>query len=228
MKKITVIVQARCGSTRFPNKVLKRINKLSLIEIIFRRLKKSKQINDFFLATTKNKSDNCLVKLFSNSFVKIFRGKTNDVLSRYYYLAKKNKSEIIVRVTGDCPLIDVNLIDKMILILKNKKLDYVSNTIKHSYPNGFDAEVFTNLALKKVWKNSKTSFEKEHVTPYFRSAKTFKIYNLSYKENLSEMRLSVDEPKDFKLIKKIFRNFEDNIHFTFSEVIRFIKKIKKT
>ena len=226
MEKITVIVQARCGSTRFPGKILKKINNTSLIEIIFKRLKKSKKINDFILATTTQKIDDSIEKIFFKTSIKVFRGSKNNVLSRYYEAAKKNKSEIIIRITGDCPLADPNIIDKMISILQKKKLDYISNTITYSYPDGLDVEVFTFKALEKCWKNSKTAYEKEHVTPYLKNEKLFKVFNLQYKEDLSKVRLSVDEPEDLVVINKIFKNFEKNIYFSSKQVINFINKNK--
>ena len=179
MENITVIVQARCGSIRYPNKVLEKINKdYSLIEFLFLRLFKSKKINSFYLATTTNSEDSKLCKLFENSKVKVFRGNEENVLSRYYKIAKKDKSKIIVRVTGDCPFVDHRIIDKFINKINNKKLkkklDYVSNTLEYTYPDGFDVEVFNFRSLELAYKNATSSHDKEHVTPYIKRNKKLK------------------------------------------------------
>ena len=113
-KNIVCIVQARTQSTRFPEKILKNIRNLSLIEILIMRLKKSKKINQLVLATTKNKSDEILEKIARKRKISFFRGPSDDVLKRYYLCAKKFDADIVVRITSDCPLIDSKLLDNMI------------------------------------------------------------------------------------------------------------------
>ena len=121
MENIVVVVQARCSSSRFPNKILEKIKNKTLIEFLFSRLFKSKKIDNFYLATTKKKSDNKLCKIFKDSKVKIYRGDENNVLDRYYKIAKESKAKIIIRITGDCPLVDYRIIDKFIhKMLTNK------------------------------------------------------------------------------------------------------------
>ena len=230
MENITVIVQARCGSLRFPDKILKKIKKdYTLIEFLFSRLFKSKKINNFFLATTKNKSDDKLCNLFKDSKVKIFRGDENNVLSRYYKIAKQNKSNIIIRITGDCPFVDYRIIDKFINKILSKKgktkFDYVSNTLNYTYPDGFDVEVFNFKSLELAYKNAVTSHDKEHVTPYIKRNKSIKKFNFRLSKNLSHIRLSVDQKEDLNLIKKILNELKIN-NFKLEDVLNFLNKKK--
>ena len=228
MENITVIVQARCGSSRYPNKILKKLNKnYNLIELLFSRLFKSKKIDHFYLATTTKKSDDKLCDLFLNSKVKVFRGSENNVLSRYYKIAKLNKSKIIIRITGDCPLVDHKIIDKFIEKIQNKnnktKFDYVSNTLKYTYPDGFDVEVFNFNSLQLAYRNAYTRHDKEHVTPYIKRCRKIKKFNFSLSKNLSHIRLSVDEKDDLRLIKKILNKINKN-HFQMKDVINLLNK----
>ena len=120
--KIVVIVQARANSSRFPNKVLKKITNKTIIEIIFKRLKKVKNANEIIFAIPKTKKEKVLIKVLKKNNAKIFLGKEIDVLDRYYKTAKIHKASIIVRITADCPLIDPQLIDEMILSYKKNML----------------------------------------------------------------------------------------------------------
>ena len=105
MKNIIGIVQARTGSKRLPGKVLKKIGKYSLIELLLKRLSKSKKLSKVVLATTKNKNDDYLTSLVSKLGYEVYRGSEDDVLSRYFKVAQKNSAKYIVRITGDCPLV---------------------------------------------------------------------------------------------------------------------------
>ena len=220
-------MQARCGSSRFPNKILEKIYKnYTLIEFLFFRLFKSKKINNFFLATTKSKDDNKLCALFKNSRVKVFRGDENNVLRRYYEIAKLTKSKIIIRITGDCPFVDYRIIDKFINKIDDKenktKFDYVSNTLKYTYPDGFDVEVFNFKSLELAYKNANSKYDKEHVTPYIKTNKNLRKFNFQLPRNLSNLRFSVDEKEDVKFLKKILKELK-NSNFSMKDILNVLK-----
>ena len=229
MENITVVVQARCSSSRFPNKILEKIKNKTLIEFLFSRLFNSKKIDNFYLATTKKKSDNKLCKIFKDSKVKIYRGDENNVLDRYYKIAKESKAKIIIRITGDCPLVDYRIIDKFIhKMLTNKsetKYDYVSNTIEYSYPDGFDVEVFNFKSLKLAHKNVTSNYDKEHVTPYIKRNKKLKKFNFKLAKDLSHLRFSVDEKEDIDLIRKIIKEIKIK-NFKMIDVLNIVNKKK--
>ena len=222
--KIAIIVQAREESVRFPKKVLYSISGKPLIINILDRLKKSKLKNTIIVAIPKNKKNIDLEKILKKNKHKVFKGHEENVLKRYYDAAKKYKADIIIRITADCPFVDSKIIDKLIKILIEKKFDYASNTLKLTYPDGLDTEVFTFKALKEAQKKAKSKYDKEHVTPYIKRNKRFKKFNLKYKTNTSNFRLTVDEKRDMELVEFAFKNFGTKI--AWEKVIK-SKNIKK-
>ena len=227
MKKIIAIVQARSDSSRFPRKVLKKINGQEIIKIIFKRLKKSKKIDKVILATTKKKSDDFLSKIISKIGFEVYRGSENNVLSRYYNVNKIHKADYIVRITGDCPFVDPKIVDLIIDQTIKSKADYCSNVIKYTLPDGFDVEVFSKQTLKVAFKNAKNSFDKEHVTAYMLKSKKLKKVNYDILPKNTTYRLCLDQYEDFELIEKIFMNFKPDIYFGYKKILNFLKKNKK-
>ena len=224
INKTVCIIQARLNSSRFKNKVLKKINSKSLIVNIVNRIKFSKNIDKVVVASPVNekKLHNHLIK----NNINVFYGDEKNVLQRYFLCAKKNKATHIVRITGDCPLVDPKIIDQLILKIKNSRYDYVSNINPSTFPDGFDVEVFTFECLKKAYLNAKLPYDKEHVTPYIKNNNFFKKYNLKNFINLSNLKLSVDYKKDLVLIKKIYAFFKDKKIFYLQDVIRLYKNKK--
>ncbi len=218
------LVQARTQSTRMPNKVLENIKNESLINVLFQRLNKSKKINKIVLATTENKSDDKLVKEIENIGFDIYRGSERDVLNRYYNAAKKYNAKSIIRITGDCPLVDISIVDKIIKVYEKNKLDYCSNVIPPTYPDGLDAEVFSFDLLKKANDNALTNFEREHVTPYMIKDDSVLKKNVSSKINYSNIRLTVDESDDLDVINNLFDFFHPDIDFSFNDIKILLKK----
>ena len=155
------IVQARMGSTRLPCKVLKEVNGKSLIEILFHRLSNSKKIDKLILATSQNTENDLLVETIEKLGFETFRGSENDVLDRYYKAAMRYIPQAVVRITGDCPLIDPHLVDEVISIYEQEKVDYVSNTNPPTYPDGLDTEIFSFEALKIAHDQAKKPFDRE-------------------------------------------------------------------
>lgn len=207
--KTVIIIQARMSSTRLPGKVLLPIAGKSMLWHVIKRVSLVKNIDNIIVATSTDISDDVIVKFCSVNNIKCYRGSLNNVLSRYYETALQEKADVIIRITADCPLIDANLIERGLIIFKNKKLDFLSNVIVRSYPVGFDFEIFTFNILEKAYRNAVTETEKEHVTPYFylTHPDNFKIYNLKQNENKSSYRLTVDTTQDLALIKILIEKF---------------------
>jgi len=200
--KIIVITQARTGSTRFPNKIMNRIEGKTLLSIHVDRIKKSQKTNIIIIATTDKKDDDVVEKEAVNSGVFCYRGNELDVLDRFYQAAKPHNPDYVVRLTSDCPLIDPSLIDEIIEAAINSDVDYCSNTLIESYPDGQDVEVFTFGALKKAWKNAELTSEREHVTPYMKkNLRTLNVHSTNME--LKKVRMTVDEPIDFEVIRKL-------------------------
>lgn len=206
MRPVAIIIQARMGSTRLPGKALADIAGQPALGHIFARAKKSKKADLIILATTTKEEDRVLIKLAKKYGIKTFAGSKNDLLDRYYQAAKKFKVKTIVRITGDCPLIDPEIIDLSIEKYLNSKgkVDFV--TFDYSYPDGLDVETVSFVALKKAWKEAKLSSEREHVAPYiYKNPHLFKLDTIEpCFRNLRHLRWTLDEPKDLELIRKIY------------------------
>ena len=222
----SAIIQARLGSTRLPGKVLKNLNGKPLIEQIVNRLKYCKNIDNIVLATTTNVVDDKLVSWCEKNNVSCFRGDENNVLKRYYDAATQYKSDVIIRITADDPFKDPKVIDSVIDMLETENLDFAYNNNPPSFPEGLDTEVFTYSAIKQAAETETTDFEKEHVTQYFyHNPQIFKCKNLSYKENVSHIRLTVDTEQDFELASKLYSKLSPNGEMFFLEdVLALIKK----
>src|SRR5262249_13502032 len=143
----------------------------------------------------------------------VFEGSEDDVLDRYYQAAKVYSSDVVVRITGDCPLVDPELVDHLIARFHNEQVDYASNTNPPTYPDGLDLEVFTFAALERAWRESTRPHEREHVTPYLRESGEFRLLNIAHVENCSRERWTVDEPEDFQVIAGIFEHFAPRVDF---------------
>tara|TARA_Y100001970_G_scaffold286823_1_gene409927 strand:- start:27 stop:2087 length:2061 start_codon:yes stop_codon:yes gene_type:complete len=228
--KTIIIVQARMGSTRLPGKVMKKINDIPIIGIILKRLKKTKQADKIVVATSKNKENKLLIKYLKKTKANFFCGSNNDVINRYYKTAKKYKANIIVRVTADCPLVDVKIVDEFINRFKKNKPEYLSNCLPWTYPDGLDVEVFSYELLKKVEKKATQSQRKGGgvIIKYLKdNPGLVKTINVKCPiKNLPKYRLTVDEEVDLKLVKKIYEYFSPNIYFNFRDIIKFAKKNK--
>ena len=230
--KIVAITQARISSTRLPGKVMKKIKNKPLLQYHIDQILKSKLINEVVVATSKKKEDNLIYDYCTKKKIQCYRGSLKDVLSRYYYCAKKYKADIIVRVTSDCPLIDPKIIDKCLKLYLKKNYDYVSNTNppqNATYPDGTDVEIFDYPKLEYAFNNCKNKLFREHVTYFFwKNPKKFKVFRLNLNRNLRMFRLTVDYKEDFLLIKEILTNFiNNNTKITLNNIIYFLTKNKK-
>jgi glutamate-1-semialdehyde 2,1-aminomutase len=217
--KVVAIVQARMGSTRLPNKVMKPIAGIPMIELLLSRLARSKQINQIVLATSSDVRNTPLVEHVQMLGYACVRGSESDVLDRYLVAARQAQADVVVRITGDCPLIDPSLVDLVIAQFKAQGVDYLSNTAPASYPDGLDTEVFTLQALERAGLESQDPFDHEHVTPYLRKPGLYTTGAMQHSEDLSALRWTVDEPADFEVISRVFAHFAPNIHFSWTEVL---------
>jgi glutamate-1-semialdehyde 2,1-aminomutase len=217
--KVVAIIQARMGSTRLPNKVMKLVDGVPLIELLLARLSKSRRIQQIVLATSIDQRNRPLVEHVEKLGYICVQGSEDDVLNRYLLAARRVNASIIVRVTGDCPLIDPKLVDLAVERFFSLGVDYLSNTSPATYPDGLDTEVFTMEALERAAIESDRAFDHEHVTPYLRRTGLFQTASLSHTEDLSSCRWTVDEPADFDVISRVFDHFRPNIHFSWIDVL---------
>lgn len=225
MTKVVAIVQARMGSTRLPGKVLKEVLSRPLLSYQIERMKKIQNIDELVIATTPNGNES-IIELCDKENITYFIGSEKDVLERYYLAAKKYQADIIVRMTSDCPLIDPVIVDQVIDMYLQNDFDYVSNTQLRTFPRGMDTEVFSFKALEKAYYEAKLEYEHEHVTPYlYLNAEKFKIGQYTQKYDSNEIRLTVDTPEDFALIKLIFEKlYPENPDFLLEDTLEILKQ----
>lgn len=217
--KVVAIVQARMGSTRLPNKVMKSINDVPMIELLLTRLAKSQEIDQIVVATSVDPRNQPLAEHVSQLGFACEHGSENDVLERYVQAAEKHAADVVVRITGDCPLVDSQLVDECIRRFRSGDVDYLSNTNPPTYPDGLDVEVVRVAALRRALKESSKPFDHEHVTPYVRESGLFSTASLQNDEDLSDLRWTVDDPEDFEVITHVFQNFAPAVHFDWKEVL---------
>jgi glutamate-1-semialdehyde 2,1-aminomutase len=221
--RVVAIVQARMGSKRLPKKMLRQIKNQTLIEILLKRLSKSKKIDEIVLATSKNKNNDSLVNHVESLGYNCYRGSEDNVLKRYLKAGKAFKADVIIRITGDCPLTDHKIVDYCVDEYFKRKVDYLSNTNPPTFPDGLDVEVFSFKTLQKTYLETKDQNDLEHVTPYMHNSSLFKTYNIKNIEELSHIRLTVDEEEDFNVIEGIFKYFNYNTHVFWKDVIKLTK-----
>jgi len=230
MKKIAIIIQARKGSTRLPNKVLAEVEGHSMLWHLVQRLRHSKFAPEIIIATTTSERDNPILDIAAELGVKSYVGSEDDVLDRYYQTALNFKIDIIIRITADCPLIDPEVFDKVLIFYLENDYDYVSNTRPPTFPDGLDVEIYSFKTLEQAWKDAKLASEREHVTYYIRNNnKIFKLGNVNYDgdytEDLSKLRWTVDEKEDLEFVKAVFKNlYKKKKIFLMNDIIELMKE----
>ena len=201
-----VFIQARSNSKRFRNKILKKIYGLPIIMHVVNKVKKAKLVKDLIVATSKNKTDDTLIKTLKSFKIKYFRGELDNVALRFLNLAKKKKCKYFARVNGDSPLLDYQVIDKAIKIhKKNKSFDLISNVFPRTFPKGQSIEIIKVKSLENNIQRM-SSNELEHVTRYFyKNKNNFKIKNFKNNSKKKFIKLSIDTASDFNKIKNRIR-----------------------
>lgn len=206
---ICAIVQARMGSQRFPGKMMEDLDGHPIIWYVFHRLSQCKRIDKIVLATGVSRDNDPLVEFVESLGIKIYRGDNTLLIERYYHCAKYFSADTIIRVTGDCPLIDPVLTDSVVELFEKENADYASNVHPPTYPDGLDVEVFSFDALETAWKEARIDSDREHVTPYLWTNKgLFRCVNLRNSEDYSYMRLTVDYERDLSLLRKIAQKIQ--------------------
>jgi len=222
-----IIIQARIGSTRLPNKVMAKIEGKTVLEHVIGRAKLIKNCDAIILAVPDTKENNVLAESLRNSGALIFRGSENDVLDRYYRAAKAFNLDAVARITADCPLLDPAISEKVIELYKKGGYDYVSNVYPPTFPDGYDIEVFSFISLENSWQTADLESEREHVTPNIaKNAPSERRANLFCDSgDYSKLRFTIDESKDYDFIKAIYKElYEQNPTFGFGEIMELLQK----
>lgn len=229
--KTVAIIEARMTSTRLPGKIMIPVLGKPLLELLVERLKRAKLLNQIVIATTQNSSDDVVEQLAHRLGVGCFRGSEEDVLDRVLRAARTYNVDIIVEVTGDCPLMDPIILDQIIHTYQTKNVDYVSNILERTYPRGMDIQIFSTAVLEKVSRLTNDPIDHEHVSLYIHEhPEIFTLANVKsdLPENKWDIRLTVDTQEDFQLIKAIFDSlYPRNPEFTLHEILDLLEKRKE-
>ena len=229
--KIVTVIQARTGSSRLPGKVMLPLASKPLILRMYERVSYSRYAGKIIIAITEDESDNQLFKLCKQNNLNVFRGNSLDLIDRHYKAAKENNAEVVIKIPSDCPLIDPEIIDKVILYYINnkEKYDFVSNLHPASYPDGNDVEVMSFKSLENAWINAKKDFEREHTTPYiWENPDKFRIGNVVWETGLDYSmthRFTIDYKEDYEFIKRVYDElYEENCKFSLNNILELLEK----
>jgi spore coat polysaccharide biosynthesis protein SpsF len=226
--RIVATIEARMTSSRLPGKPLLTAAGAPVLEHLVRRLKAVPSIDAIVLATTVNAADAPLVELASHLGISVFRGDEQDVMQRVIDAAASAGADVVVEITGDCPIIDPEIVEQTIRMFKAHHADYVSNAHVRSYPDGMDTQVFTLDTLKRSARMTDDPLDHEHVTLHIRNhPEVFTHLHLVAPPEVHwpELGLTLDERSDYELLKKIIEHFDaHNPLFSCLDAVRFLRQ----
>jgi len=224
--KTLAIIQARMGSTRLPGKVMADVHGRPMFQWLLNRVKAVPAIDEILVATTVDPDDDGLARWITEvAKVGCFRGSSENVLDRYFRAAEHRDADVIVRLTADDPLKDPQIIGQIIREFRARPdLDYCSTSIRPTFPEGLDVEVFTYEALKRAHCEAALMSEREHVTPYiWKNPHLFKIHSFEQERDLSGWRWTVDKPADLDFVRAVYGHFLKNPLVSYAELVPFIE-----
>ena len=225
------IIQARMGSTRLPGKTMLPLDGKHVIERDIERVSRAESITETVVATSELTADDILDRYAERSGATVYRGSETDVLGRMYEAATAATADIIVRITGDCPLVSPRGIDAVVERLQNADADYASNTLKRTLPRGLDVEAFTYETFKTVERRATARDEREHVTLHYRRNRDdFDIVNVTDSETFdtkllygrNDLRLTLDEADDYELLRRVYENVASDSHLAIEDAVAYI------
>jgi spore coat polysaccharide biosynthesis protein SpsF len=221
---ILAILQARVSSSRLPGKVLKPILGMPMLLRQTERLQRVRKIDRLLVATSTESSDDAIQVLCDEHGIACVRGRLNDVLDRFYQASQAFRPDHIVRLTADCPLTDPVLIDEVIDFYLKGNFDYASNSVKATYPDGLDMEIFRFSCLESAWREADMPSQREHVTSFiYQHPQRFNLGQYESDVDLSHLRWTVDEPKDFELVSMIYEAlYQENPNFSTQDILRLL------
>lgn len=229
--KPVAIIQARMSSSRLPGKVMLPLGGRPQIEHIIQRVNKCTEIDDSVVATSTETTDDVIEWMSERMGVKVFRGDEQNVLDRIYQAASEENADEIVRITGDCPLIDPGTIDSVVEHRRRSGADYASNIIERTFPRGLDVEVFTYESFQRLYRRAGDSAHLEHVTLFYRdhpeefelaNVQSTDVFDDSRLHDRTDLRLTLDEADDYKLLEEIFREVDYDVTPSIRDVVRFV------
>jgi glutamate-1-semialdehyde aminotransferase/spore coat polysaccharide biosynthesis protein SpsF (cytidylyltransferase family) len=219
------LIQARMGSSRLPGKTLAELAGRPMLWHVVNRVRRAERVDEVVVATTDQVADDPIAQFCQQQGIGCFRGSEQDVLDRFYQAARSNAADVVIRITADCPLIDPEVVDKVLARFERGDCDYACNVLRYTYPDGLDTEVFSFAALERAWREARKPSEREHVTPYLRT-ENFRNANVESESPVSpsQYRWTVDHPADLEFVRKVYEAFSGNGHFGFQDVFQLLRE----
>ena len=213
------------GSTRLPGKVLQDVAGMTMLQRVVERARRSQHSSSTMVATTTLDRDTAIVSECEALGVAVFRGPEDDVLDRYYRAAKSADADAVVRVTSDCPLLDPEVLDRVVQTYLQDGPDYASNTVERTYPRGLDVEIFSMHSLESAWQEASDPADRVHVTPYFyRNPDRFRNIQVTADRDFSGLRWTVDTTEDLTLVRRVYETLGADRDFSWLEVVDLFKR----
>lgn len=232
MSNPLAIVQARMGSTRLPGKVLRPILGHPMLWHIVQRVRKAPGVTEVVVATGDRSSDDAVAEMCRSSGIAVFRGNESDVLDRFYQAARQFQGDPLLRITGDCPFADPELIGRVLAVYQSGSYDHVGVAtgagaiyLKEArFPDGLDAECFSLAALERAWREATDPRDREHVTPYiWRNKHLFRCGHVFSEQDLSNLRWTVDNEVDFRVVSEAYHAlYDENRPFLMKDILAYL------
>ena len=220
---VVAIIQARMGSTRLPGKVLSDLGGRTMLARVASRAGRAASIDEVVVATTCSPADAPILRECDREAIACFRGNEPDVLDRYHRAAIFHRADVVVRITADCPLIDSEVVDRVVNTFLEVKPDFAANTLRRTYPRGLDTEVMTAAALARAWRDADEPYQRTHVTPYiYQHPELFELLSITGQEDLSGHRWTVDSPADLDFVRAVYDRLGDGDEFSWQDVCRLL------
>jgi spore coat polysaccharide biosynthesis protein SpsF (cytidylyltransferase family) len=214
LDKVVAMIQARMGSTRFPGKVVQPVSGMPLLEIIIRRLRPARAVDELIVVTSTLEHEGPIVHLCEALGIRCFRGSEEDCLDRFYQAAIYAEADVIVRLTADNPFVDYIFLDQAVDEYYRHTCQYVSSALSGTYPYGLAVEVMSCTALQTAWREAVGPEMREHVTPFiYRNTSRFRTWQMVNDEPLGHLRFTVDSPEDLHVVRQIFAHFNGAVDF---------------
>lgn len=221
---VVAIIQGRMRSSRLPGKVMADIAGRPMLFHVVNRVRRARTINLVAVATSNHVADDPISAFCDWMKIPCFRGKEDDVLDRYYHAARFFRADVIVRLTSDCPLHDPAVIDKVVEVLLEGGVDFVSGGMENTYPDGLDAAAFPMNVLEQIWRDAKLKSDREHVTTYIHHhPEIFHLKTVHSVKDLSHLRWTVDEPRDLEFVRAVYA-YLGNTPFAMGDVLDLLNR----
>lgn len=221
--KIVAVIQARMGSSRLPGKVLADVAGRSMLARVCDRLDRAATLDTIVVATTDAAADRPVVAECRRLGVACFRGSEEDVLDRFHRAATCHRAEAVVRITADCPLIDPEVVDRVVRAFLTARPDYASNTLVRTWPRGLDTEVIAAAALARAARQASERYQRVHVTPYlYQHPERFKLLPVTGRQDFAGHRWTVDLADDLRLVRAVYRRLGSERAFSWREVLQLL------